>query len=65
MHYLNMKGRAKLASVKNFMLEDFKGNDALLLGKIDENIYNLDVYYPLTTLQGTAIALSSFAYKGW
>lgn len=66
MYSLNMKGRAKLASVKNFILENSQtGNEALLLGKIGDNIFNLDVYYPFSPFMGTAVAMSSFLYKNW
>lgn len=66
-HYLNMKGRAKIASVKNFILEDTEkeGADILLLGKIKEEVYNMDLHWPLNTLEASAIALSSFLYKNW
>ena len=62
-----MKGRAKIASVKNFILEDTEkeGADILLLGKIKEEVYNMDLHWPLNTLEASAIALSSFLYKNW
>lgn len=62
-----MKGRAKIASVKNFILEDptQEGADILLLGKIKDDVYNMDIHSPLNTIEASAIALSSFLYKNW
>ena len=62
-----MGGRAKIASIKNFILEDpaTNGEDVMLLGKIDDHVFNLDLHYPLNPLIGAAIGLSSFLYKNW
>ena len=61
-----MRGRASLASIKNFILEDaISGADAVLLGKIEDDIFNIDIFSPLNTISATAIALSNFFYKNW
>lgn len=67
MHSLNMKGRAKLPSIKNFILEDPEenGREVMLFGKLDENEFSLDIHHPLSPTMALAIALSSFVYKTW
>lgn len=39
MYSLNMKGRAKLPSIKNFILESpaEEGREVMLLGKVEDN----------------------------
>jgi hypothetical protein len=37
--------------------------DLVLFGKIDKNIFNLDIKYPFSLVQGLALALSSFDKK--
>lgn len=62
---LNMNRRAKKASIKNFILEDVKHRDhnSLLLGKMADNNFNLDVSSPLTPFLGFSIALTTFISK--
>ena len=63
---LNFKGRVKLASKKNFMLVD-KSDETeavlMLFGRVGRNRFSLDYREPLSVLQVTAVALSSFASK--
>ena len=67
MYSLNMRGRATIPSVKNFILEDPNrpGEDIVLVGKVKENVFSLDIHHPMSPFIGTAIALSSFLYKCW
>ena len=67
MYSLNMRGRATIPSVKNFILEDPNrpGEDIVLVGKVKENVFSLDIHHPMNPFMGTAIALSSFLKKYW
>jgi tubby-related protein 1 len=61
-HTLDFRGRAKMSSVKNFILYDSKDGrkkEWLLSGKIKDNHFSCDVTYPLSILQGFGIALSA------
>jgi hypothetical protein len=60
-----------VSSVKNFIItrprgdkNDREGHDNLVLfGKIDKNVFNLDIKHPFNLVQGLALALSSFDKK--
>jgi hypothetical protein len=67
MHSLNMKNRAKIASIKNFILEDPKDSsrEVMLFGKLDQNEFSFDIHYPLNPAVGMAVAISSFVQKSW
>jgi len=58
-------GRVKVASIKNFILEDEDepDNARLLFGKLDEDEFRIDVGAPLTPYVGLGIALSTFGGK--
>jgi len=58
-------GRARLTSVKNFILvSDSEPKKVLmLLGKIGDEEYNMDFCFPLTPLQAFGIAVTSLDYK--
>ena len=60
---LNFNGRAKKASIKNFILEAFSKEELMMLGKIDEDSFRVDVAHPLNSFIGFGIALSSFGSK--
>ena len=63
MYQLDFRGRATHASCKNMQLtrRDGEGNDAqLLMGKVDENKFNVDFQYPFSALQAFAFALVVF-----
>ncbi len=65
-HLLDFKGKAKIPSEHNFILETQGAgpkNVVMLLGKAKENEFNLEVYWPLSVLQAFAIAVSSFTMK--
>nr|GMC47921.1 tubby-like F-box protein 5 [Ipomoea batatas] len=71
---LNFKGRATVASVKNFQLVAAVGESQnmplaepekviLQFGKIGKDIFTMDYCYPLSAFQAFAICLSSFGTK--
>ena len=62
---LNMKKRAKKASIKNFILEETSNPEynCLLLGKVKDNSFNLDVSFPLTPFLAFCIGLTTFVSK--
>jgi hypothetical protein len=72
-YVLNLKGKAKLSSVKNFVIvkeskrEEKKGseeeNSYVIFGKISKEIFNLCVSGPFSILQGLSLALSTFERK--
>jgi len=64
-YVLNYHGRASQASVKNFQICHSSKPDFIImqLGKIDQDVFNMDFRYPLSALQAFGIALSSFDCK--
>ena len=57
---LDFKGKAKIPSVKNFVLTDAgEHDDFLLMGKEEEDLFNLEVKWPVSIYQAFAIAISS------
>jgi hypothetical protein len=38
-------------------------NNFVLFGKVSTNVFNLDIKYPFSLMQGLALALSSFDKK--
>jgi len=63
MYQLDFRGRATHASCKNIQLtkRDGEQNDAqLLMGKVDDNKFNIDFQYPFSALQAFAFALVVF-----
>lgn len=67
MYSLNMKGRARLPSIKNFILVDPTMNDreVMLLGKMDKDRFSFDIHYPLSPNIAMAVAISSFTFSSW
>lgn len=63
-YVLDFRGRARKPSVKNFIIqsEDFK-SECITFGKLDENVYSLDVSWPFSIYQAFALAASSIAFK--
>jgi hypothetical protein len=55
---------AKVSSIKNFILEK-EGSliDFVLMGKNDENSFNLEITGPISLLTGFAVALAAFEGK--
>ncbi|KRX07799.1 Tubby C-terminal-like domain [Pseudocohnilembus persalinus] len=62
---LNFNGRVDKASVKNFQLIDEYDEDTILLqfGRVGNDLFNMDLQWPLSPLQAFGICLSSFDYK--
>ena len=68
---LNFKGRAKKASIKNFIIErqgveesvDPEEKEIMMFGKLDDDEFRMDLKYPLTPYIGFGIALSTFGGK--
>lgn len=60
-----MKKRAKIASVKNFIAEpvNLLEHNSILMGKVGENFFNLDLSYPLSPFIGFFVGLSAFVSK--
>lgn len=51
-------------SVKNFILkEDSTDKDVLQFGRKDDDLFVMDIHYPLSPVQAFAIALSSVDNK--
>jgi hypothetical protein len=66
-YVLNFDGRATISSVKNFIMigeeESDKAAGKVLFGKFGKELFNLDIRYPFSILQGVALAVSSFDRK--
>eukprot|EP00826_Nyctotherus_ovalis_P005567 TRINITY_DN11263_c0_g3_i2.p1 TRINITY_DN11263_c0_g3~~TRINITY_DN11263_c0_g3_i2.p1 ORF type:complete len:202 (+),score=32.74 TRINITY_DN11263_c0_g3_i2:614-1219(+) len=59
-YVLNFHGKARIPSVKNFMLTDVEGSENyLILGKADDDVYNMDAKWPLSLYQAFCICISS------
>ena len=64
MYQLDFQGRATMASCKNIQLEPMRaGSEAdvrFLMGKVDDNKFNVDFSYPFSVLQAFAFTLVVF-----
>jgi tubby-related protein 1 len=64
-YVLNFNGRVDKPSVKNFIMVE-EGNEdenLLLFGRVGEDLFNMDIRYPLSPLQAFGIVISSFDGK--
>lgn len=59
---LNFRGRARMSSVKNCVVEE-DGQYALILGKVQEKLYNLDFGQPFSELTAFGFAISNYEEK--
>lgn len=72
-YVLNFTGRTTIPSVKNFQLVDpSNGSFALIMldqeivmefGKIGEELFSMEIRWPLSIFQGFGFVLSAFNYK--
>jgi hypothetical protein len=65
-YVLSFKGRAPESSIKNFVVTDSLESEEkyyLIFGKAGTEVYNLDVQYPFSLVQGIAAALTTFEHK--
>lgn len=62
---LNFHGRVDKPSVKNFQLIDTFNEDYVYMqfGRVGDDMFNMDIRWPMSLMQGFAIALSSFDFK--
>ena len=64
---LNFRGRAKKASIKNFIIEDpnaeEENKEVMIFGKLAEDDYRMDLKYPLSPFVALGITLSTFGSK--
>ena len=66
-YLLNFGGRVQVASIKNFILEDaIAHRESLMMGKVAEDIFRMDVSWPLKPYVGYCIGLANIdsAYTG-
>lgn len=64
-YVLNFNGRVTKASVKNFQLceQDGEKEQIMQFGRVDKDIFTLDVKWPMSLFAAFAVALSSFDSK--
>lgn len=63
---LDFEKKAKIPSAKNFILEREEGEaskNAILFCKVQEDVYLVEISYPLSVLEAFAICLSSLDAK--
>ena len=62
---MDLKGRAKVSSVKNMVLVDAddETKDVLILGKAGDHTFNVEINYPLSPRVAMGILNSCFDFK--
>lgn len=61
---LDFKGNAKIPAITNFIVTDEnEKNDIMLFWKDSEEVYEMEIYWPMSPLQAFALGLSSLGYK--
>lgn len=62
---VNLRGKAKYASVKNMAIVNSEepSEEGLLLAKTADNAFELDISYPFTPLVAVGVAMTSFDFK--
>lgn len=63
-YILNFGGRVQKASIKNFILEDpVTQREVMMLGKTTDDIFRIDVSWPMPPAIAMAICLANFDSK--
>jgi hypothetical protein len=57
---LNFRGRVPCASIKNFILDDPFGHEAMVFGRREKNEFTLEVADKISPIIAFAVALSAF-----
>ena len=62
---LNFKGRVKMRSVKNYKLCRTYDDSVCIsqFGKVEKDVFNIDVRYPFSIMQAFGVAISSLDMK--
>ena len=59
-HRLNFGGRVKIASAKNFQLENAEGEIVLQFGRVSDHRFHLDFRHPFSAVTAFSAALTQF-----
>ena len=59
-HYLHFSGRVKVASEKNFQLENAEGEIVLQFGCVSDRMFHLDIRHPFSAVTAFSAALTYF-----
>lgn len=63
-YILNFGGRVQKASSKNFILEDvIASREVMMIGKLEEDIFRMDVSWPLKPYVAFCVCLANFDSK--
>lgn len=64
-YILNFSGRVQKPSIKNFILEDIDGDkrEVMMLGKLNDDLFRLDVSHPMQPYMALCISLANFDSK--
>lgn len=57
---LNFKGRVPCASIKNFILDDPFGHEAVVFGRREKNEFTLELTDKISPFIAMAVSLSAF-----
>lgn len=59
-YYMDFEKRVKVSSVRNFILEDYRGEEVLFMGKQEDNVYRMDISHPLDPRLALGIVMPMF-----
>ena len=60
---IDFHGKVKRPSMRNFILEDERGEECMLFGKEEEGIYVMEIRNPFSIIEGLGIAISNIDRK--